>query len=86
LDGGTLFKNISFSLLPSSDNAGAFHFENAFVRFDNLFGSGWLNLKVGNLKLDNLISEKRFLFLSANGAYTRLIILSRRGFDRLRNR
>jgi len=35
----------------SSDNAGAFHFENAFVRFDNLFGSGWLNLKVGKFEL-----------------------------------
>lgn len=64
---GTLFKNISFSLLPSSDNTGTFHFENAFVRFDNLFNSPWLNVKGGKFELDNLISEKRFLFLSANG-------------------
>lgn len=64
---GTLFKNVSFSLLPSSDNTGAFHFENAFTRFDNLHGSGWLNLRFGKFELDNLISEKRFLFLSANG-------------------
>jgi hypothetical protein len=64
---GTLFKNISFSLLPSSNSAGAFHFENAFIRFDNLLGSAWLNLKIGKFELDNLISEKRFLFLSANG-------------------
>jgi hypothetical protein len=64
---GTLFKNISFSLLPSSDNTGAFHFENAFIRFDNLLGSQWLNLKFGKFELDNLVSEKRFLFLSANG-------------------
>src|SRR6266704_557474 len=64
---GTLFKNVSFSLLPSSDNQGAFHFENAFIRFDNLHGSGWLNLRFGKFELDNLISEKRFLFLSANG-------------------
>ncbi len=64
---GTLFKNISFSLLPSSNSAGAFHFENAYVRFDNLGGSRWLNLKFGKFELDNLISEKRFLFLSANG-------------------
>ena len=64
---GTLFKNVSFSLLPSSDNTGSFHFENAFIRFDNLHGSQWLNLKFGKFELDNLVSEKRFLFLSANG-------------------
>jgi hypothetical protein len=64
---GTLYKNISFSLLPSSDINASFHFENAFVRFDNLLKSRWLNLRVGKFELDNLISEKRFLFLSANG-------------------
>ncbi len=64
---GTLDKNISFVLLPSSDNTGAFHFEAAFVRFDNLLGNRWVNLKVGKFELDNLISEKRFLFLSNNG-------------------
>jgi hypothetical protein len=69
---GTLFKNISFSLLPSSNSTGAFHFENAFVRFDNLFKSSWVNLKFGKFELDNLISEKRFLFLSANGGLYQL--------------
>jgi len=64
---GTLFKNISFSILPTTDNTATWHFENAFVRFDNLAGSEWLNVKVGHFELDNLISEKRFLFLSANG-------------------
>jgi hypothetical protein len=64
---GTLYKNISFSLLPSSDSTGAFHFENAFVRFDNLLHSEWLNFQFGHFELDNLISEKRFLFLSGNG-------------------
>ena len=64
---GTLFKNISFSILPTTDNTATWHFENAFVRFDNLLGSEWLNVKVGHFELDNLISEKRFLFLSANG-------------------
>jgi len=64
---GTLYKNVSFSLLPSSDPTAQFHFENAFVRFDNLAHSQWLNLKFGKFELDNLISEKRFLFLSANG-------------------
>ena len=64
---GTLYKNISFSILPSADSSGAFHFENAFIRFDNLKGSRWLNLRLGKFELDNMISEKRFLFLSSNG-------------------
>ena len=64
---GTLFKNISFSILPSADSSGNFHFENAFVRFDNIKGSRWLNLRLGKFELDNMISEKRFLFLSSNG-------------------
>jgi hypothetical protein len=64
---GTLYKNISFSILPSADSSGAFHFENAFIRFDNLKGSRWLNLRLGKFELDNMISEKRFLFLSGNG-------------------
>jgi hypothetical protein len=63
---GTLFKNVSFSVLPSADPNLSFHFENAFFRFDNL-KSSWLNVKVGKFELDNMISEKRFLFLSANG-------------------
>jgi hypothetical protein len=64
---GTLYKNISFVLLPSSDSTAVWHFEAAWVRFDNLFGSPWLNLRVGRFELDNMISEKRFLFLSNNG-------------------
>jgi hypothetical protein len=64
---GTLYKNISFLLLPSSDPTAVWHFESAWVRWDNVKGSPWLNIKVGRFELDNLISEKRFLFLSANG-------------------
>jgi hypothetical protein len=64
---GTLYKNISFVLLPSSDQNASWHFESAFVRFDNLKGSSWFNVKFGKFELDNLISEKRFLFLSGNG-------------------
>ena len=67
LTAGTLAKNISFLLVPSSDNTGAFHFESANVRFSNLFGSSWLNVKVGKFELDNIISEKRILGLSNNG-------------------
>jgi hypothetical protein len=56
---GTLYKDISFSLLPSSDSSGSFHFENVFVRFDNLLRTPWVNVKFGKFELDNLVSEKR---------------------------
>src|SRR5579862_3667505 len=70
LSGGTLFQNISFLFVPSSDNTGAFHFESAWVRFDNLLKSPWLNFKFGKFELDNIISEKRILNLSNNsGSY-----------------
>src|SRR3984885_12240345 len=45
--GGTLEKNISFYVLPSSDATGAFHFETVMARIENIFGSPWLNLKLG---------------------------------------
>jgi hypothetical protein len=64
---GTLWKNVSFVVLLSGDNLGSFGFEAMHLRFDNLGSSPWLNLKVGKFELDNLISEKRFLFLSDNG-------------------
>jgi hypothetical protein len=67
LSGGTLEKNISFLLVPSADETGAFHFESVWVRLDNLFKKPWLNLKFGKFELDNFISEKRILNLSANG-------------------
>ena len=67
LTGGTLEKNISFLLVPSSDETGAFHFEAVNVRFDNLFHSPWLNVKVGKFELDSFISEKRSLTLSGSG-------------------
>ncbi len=69
---GTLEKNFSFYLLPSSDNTGAFHFEQVFARLDNLFGSTWLNLKLGKFELDNLLSEKRILTLTGNGGIYQL--------------
>ncbi len=67
LTGGTLEKNISFLLVPSADETGAFHFESANVRFDNLFHSPWMNVKVGKFELDSFISEKRGLTLSGSG-------------------
>jgi hypothetical protein len=70
--GGTLEKNISFYVLPSSDNTGSFHFETVMARLDNLFGSPWLNLKLGKFELDNLLSEKRILTLTGNGGIYQL--------------
>ena len=57
---GTLYKNISFSVLPAMEEGDGFHFENAWVRFDNLLHSPWLNVKLGKFELDSLLSEKRF--------------------------
>jgi len=65
---GTLYKNITFGLTPSSDAFGSFHIETAYVRFDNI-GSTWVNLKMGKFELDNLISEKRLVTLSNNGGF-----------------
>jgi hypothetical protein len=67
LTGGTLEKNISFLLVPSSDETGAFHMESVNARLDNLFGSPWLNIKLGKFELDNLVSEKRVVTLSSYG-------------------
>jgi hypothetical protein len=64
---GTLYKNMSFSVLPAMEEGDGFHFENAWVRFDNLLHSPWLNVKLGKFELDSLLSEKRFLTLSGVG-------------------
>jgi hypothetical protein len=70
--GGTLEKNFSFYVLPSSDNHASFHFETVMARLDNLFGSPWLNVKFGKFELDNLLSEKRILTLTGNGGIYQL--------------
>jgi hypothetical protein len=70
--GGTLEKNISFYVLPSSDPTASFHFETVMARLDNLFNSPWLNVKLGKFELDNLLSEKRILTLTANGGIYQL--------------
>jgi hypothetical protein len=70
--GGTLEKNISFYVLPSSNSAGSFHFETVMARLDNLWGSPWLNVKLGKFELDNLLSEKRILTLTGNGGIYQL--------------
>ncbi len=70
--GGTLEKNFTFYVLPSSDNTASFHFETVMARLDNVFGSTWLNVKLGKFELDNLLSEKRILTLTANGGIYQL--------------
>lgn len=70
--GGTLEKNFSFYVLPSSDSTASFHFETVMARLDNLFGSPWLNIKMGKFELDNLLSEKRILTLTGNGGIYQL--------------
>jgi hypothetical protein len=70
--GGTLEKNFSFYVLPSSDNTASFHFETVMARLDNVFGSPWLNIKLGKFELDNLLSEKRVLTLTGNGGIYQL--------------
>jgi hypothetical protein len=68
--GGTLEKNFSFYVLPSSDSTASFHFETVMARLDNLANSPWLNIKLGKFELDNLVSEKRILTLtSISGVY-----------------
>ena len=66
---GTLYKNITFGLVPTLDADGTTGLEAAFVRFDNLGHSPWANVKVGKFELDNLLSEKRFTWLSSNGGF-----------------
>jgi len=66
---GTLYKNITFGLVPTLDADGTTGLEAAFVRFDNLGNSPWANVKVGKFELDNLLSEKRFTWLSGNGGF-----------------
>ncbi len=70
--GGTLEKNVSFYVLPSSDNTASFHFETVMARLDNIGNSPWFNVKLGKFELDNLLSEKRILTLTGNGGIYQL--------------
>lgn len=66
---GTLYKNITFGFVPTVEDGAGVGIEAAFVRFDNLFNSRWVNLKVGKFELDNMLSEKRIVTLSTNGSF-----------------
>ena len=67
LTGGTLDKNISFLLVPSSDELGAFHFEISERAARQPVSQPWLNFKFGKFELDNIVSEKRVITLSTYG-------------------
>jgi hypothetical protein len=71
LTGGTLAKNISFLLVPSIESdTGTVSFDSANVRFDNIHGSPWLNVKFGKFELDGPLSEKRMMsFSNVGGSY-----------------
>ncbi|MEO8295311.1 MAG: hypothetical protein ABI613_07335 [Gemmatimonadota bacterium] len=66
---GTLYKNVTFGFVPTIADGEGVGIEAAFVRFDNLFQSSWANLKVGKFEMDNMLSEKRGMMLSSNGAF-----------------
>lgn len=63
---GTLYKNISFLVQPFINN-GSTSINQTWVRLDNLFGSQWLNVKMGRFELDEPISQERALTLSNTG-------------------
>jgi len=64
---GTLANNISFFVQPFINTSGSSSLAQSWVRFDNLAGSPWLNVKMGKFELDELISQERILTLSING-------------------
>jgi hypothetical protein len=67
---GTLYKNITFGLVPTLDpGAGTIGVESAFIRFDNIGDTPWFNFKFGKFELDNMLSEKRITTLSNNGGF-----------------
>jgi len=67
---GTLYKNVTFGLVPTLDPVeGTIGIESAFIRFDNISNSSWLNFKFGKFELDNMLSEKRITTLSNNGGF-----------------
>lgn len=65
LTAGTIAKDISFLLVISGFGPdGTASVESAWARFDNLFGSGWLNFKIGKFELDEPASAHRGVALT----------------------
>jgi len=60
LTGGVIAKDLSFLLVVSGFGPdGGASVESGWVRFDNLAGSGWLNVKIGKFELDEPASAHR---------------------------
>ncbi len=68
LSGGVLAQDISYLIVLSPFLDNKIDLEAAWVRFSNLFGSSWANLKVGKHELYLPFSEKRSFFLTEEGA------------------
>ena len=66
LSAGTLGKNTSFLFVPAFDS-GEWEVESAWVRFDNLGGSSWANLKLGHHEFDLPRSAHRPIDQSSAG-------------------
>jgi len=64
---GTLAKNISFFVQPFIGSS-SINLAQSWVRFDNLVGSSWLNVKMGKFELDEPISQERSLTMNNTGA------------------
>ena len=62
---GTLYNNISFFVQPFISSS--ISVNQAWVRFDNLLHSHWLNFKMGKFELDQPISQERSLTLNNTG-------------------
>jgi hypothetical protein len=68
LTGGTLGKNVSFLVVPTGFTPDdGVSLESAWVRFDNLHGSSWLNFKLGKHEVDLPRSAHRPLNLTDTG-------------------
>lgn len=68
LTGGTLAKNASFLVVPTGfASDGNVHLESFWVRFDNLLGSSWLNVKIGQHEVDLPRSAHRPWNLTTTG-------------------
>ena len=68
LIGGTLFDNVSFLVVPTGFTSDeGVTLESAWVRFSNLGGSSWANLKLGKHDVDLPRSAHRPWSLSPNG-------------------
>jgi hypothetical protein len=66
ISAGTIYNNISMFVQPFIGN-NSISLSQAWVRFDNLAKSPWLNVKMGKFELDEPISQERLLTLSNTG-------------------